>query len=327
MATLSRRSCKAAGERGVVDWLALAPPTRSFVRWRRFGQYNRSCPPDRTVLSTVRHGTILTNVRHWSGTFTLNEPSYRQQSFSVFLSRRCIQHFARDLMKVISFINMKGGVAKTTLAINVAHCLATRKQAKVLCIDVDPQFNATQCLMTPDKYIDHLRHDGCTILDVFDRQIRPRVGVVEGMTQSEPRSLNSITPVKIRQQLDLLPGALDLYRLEMAPGEGRENRLRLYLETVKEQYDYVIIDTPPTPSVWMTSALIASDHYVIPVRPDPISLTGIDLLRSIVKEKAENFGLSTKCAGVVLTVVEQNTRVFENARANLSGNEFWKEPP
>ncbi|MCA8995162.1 MAG: ParA family protein [Planctomycetaceae bacterium] len=228
-------------------------------------------------------------------------------------------------MKVISFINMKGGVAKTTLAVNVADCLVRRKHASVLCVDVDPQFNATQCLMTPDAYVDHRQQNGCTIVDVFDRQSRTRVGVVEGTTQTEPRTLESITPVRIKDRFDLLPGSLDLYRLEMAPGQGRENRLRLYLETVQDDYDYVIIDTPPTPSVWMTSALIASDHYVIPVRPDPISLTGIDLLRSIVREMAENFGLSTKCAGVVLTVVEQNTRVFDNAKENLRSNDFWKE--
>lgn len=228
-------------------------------------------------------------------------------------------------MKVISFINMKGGVAKTTLAINVADCLVRRHQFSVLCIDVDPQFNATQCLMAPESYVEHVQNDGCTILDVFDRQARARVGVVSGLTRTQPRTLDSISPISIKDGYDLLPGALDLYRLEMAPGEGREHRLRLFIDKVRDKYDFVIIDTPPTPSVWMTSALIASDHYVIPVRPEPISLTGIDLLRTIVKEKTENFGLKTNCAGVVLTVVEVNTKVFENAKANLKENEFWNK--
>ena len=58
-------------------------------------------------------------------------------------------------MTVISFVNMKGGVAKTTLAINVANCLAVRHSMKVLVVDVDPKFNATQCMMSGDAYIDH----------------------------------------------------------------------------------------------------------------------------------------------------------------------------
>jgi chromosome partitioning protein len=229
-------------------------------------------------------------------------------------------------MKVISFINMKGGVAKTTLAINIADCLSRQHAASVLCVDIDPQFNATQCLMDPDAYVSHVQQGGSTIINVFDRSRRARVGVVDGTTNEEPRPLDSIEPILVRERLELLPGALDLYRLEMAPGDGRENRLRIFLERVAEdKYDYVIIDTPPTPSIWMTSALIASQYYVIPVRPDPISLTGIDLLRNIVQEKTENFGLSIKCAGVVLTVVETNTLVYTNAVSSLSQNRIWKD--
>lgn len=230
-------------------------------------------------------------------------------------------------MQVISFINMKGGVAKTTLAVNVADCLNRRHDASVLFVDVDPQFNATQCLLSPEDYISHVNGGGCTIVDVFDRKARATVGVIDGPKESAPRSLEEIEPIQIREDFDLLPGALDLYRLEMAPGEGREHRLKRFLEKIAERhdYDYVLIDTPPTPSVWMTSALIASDYYLIPVRPDPISLTGIDLLRSIVKEKSDNFSLTTRCAGVVFTVVEANTLVYKNALANLGAHPFWKK--
>ena len=218
---------------------------------------------------------------------------------------------------------MKGGVAKTTLTANIADCLNRRHDARVLVVDVDPQFNATQCLLEPEKYIDHVTEGGCTIIDVFDRKSRASVGVVDGERVEETRELDQIEPVEIREGMDLLPGALDLFRLEMAPGEGRENRLKRYFATLEDQYDYILIDTPPTPSVWMTSALIASNYYVIPVRPDPISLTGIDLLRNIVKEKSDNFDLKTRCAGVVLTVVEENTNVYKRARSNLEAHDFW----
>lgn len=173
-------------------------------------------------------------------------------------------------------------------------------------------------------YVNHVKSGGATIVHVFDRKARPRVGVVDGSAVEQPRTLESLEPVIVHEQLHLLPGALDLYRLEMAPGEGRENRLKKFLATVSQKYDHVIIDTPPTPSVWMTSALIASDYFVVPVRPDPISLTGIDLLNNIVAEKTENFSLNLKCAGLILTVVESNTRVYETAIASLKKSKLWK---
>lgn len=226
---------------------------------------------------------------------------------------------------VVSFINMKGGVAKTTLAINIADCLCRRHDSSVLVIDVDPQFNATQCLMTPERYVEHVSNDGSTIVNVFDRSHRPKIGVVSGPMVQSARDLEEIKPITIKHGFDLLPGSLDLYRLEMAPGDGRENRLKRYLNGIASEYDFVIVDTPPTPSVWMTSALIASDYYLIPVRPDPISLTGIDLLRGIVTEKTDNFSLQIKCVGVVLTVVEPNTVVYRNAVNNLESSPDWKD--
>lgn len=220
---------------------------------------------------------------------------------------------------------MKGGVAKTTLAINIADCLAARHHKRVLLIDVDPQFNATQCLISPENYMAHLQRDGDTILKIFDRASRIVPSAVASGTQLKPKKLEGIEVVKIKRNFDLLPGNLELYRLEMAPGDGRENRLSNYLIKVADKYDYVIIDTPPTPSVWMTSALIASDYYVIPVKADPISLTGIDLLRSIIEEKKENFGLVLNCAGLVLTLTESNTKVYQNAKENLENDPYWRK--
>jgi len=227
-------------------------------------------------------------------------------------------------MKVISFINMKGGVAKTTLSLNIADCLCTRHDKRVLVIDVDPQFNATQCLMSGEKYVEHIENQRDTIINVFDRSLRPTVGIVNGPKEAAPKNLEDIKPFKVKKNYFLLPGALDLYRLEMAPGEGRENRLKRYLETAGKNYDFVIIDTPPTPSVWMTSALITSDYYVIPVKADPISLTGIDLLYGIINEKKDNFGLNIKCLGLVFTIVEDGTIVFRKAKENLAANDRWK---
>ncbi|WP_017754233.1 ParA family protein [Calidifontibacillus oryziterrae] len=225
-------------------------------------------------------------------------------------------------MKVISLINMKGGVAKTTLAINIADCLYKRHGKSVLVIDVDPQFNATQCLMSGKEYVKYLKDGNDTVVNVFDRSFRPTVGIVEGQKVNKPKSLGDIKTYKTLRGFELLPGALDLYKLEMAPGQGREYRIKNYLR--EKNYDYVIIDTPPTPSVWMTSALLASDFYLIPVKPDPISLTGIDLLHGIISEKTENFGLTIKCCGLVFTIAEAHTKIFKNAKNSITNSKRWK---
>lgn len=223
-------------------------------------------------------------------------------------------------MKVISLINMKGGVAKTTMSVNICDCLARRFDSRVLLIDIDPQFNATQCLMSGSEYVEHIKQSKDTVLTVFDRQTRATVNTVSGITESTIRSLESIESYNVKDKFDLLPGNLELYRVEMTPGEGRENRLNKYIKELEKNdvYDYVIIDTPPTPSVWMTSALLASNYYLIPVKPDPISFTGIDLLQSIIENKKENLDLKIECAGIVFTIVEEHTAVYRQAIENIN---------
>lgn len=213
---------------------------------------------------------------------------------------------------------MKGGVAKTTLAINVAHDL-TRNGRRVLVIDVDPQFNATQCLIKPEVYEKHLNAGKDSILDIFEASAKATASTVTGKTLVKSKSLQTIVPIKTNAGFDLLPGNLNLYKMEMPAGGGRENRLKIFVEHLKttNNYDYVIIDTPPTPSVWMTSALLASDFYLIPVKPDPISFTGIDLLKSVVEDKKENFGLNIKCIGIVMTIVEESTKVYSICKQYL----------
>lgn len=229
-------------------------------------------------------------------------------------------------MKIVSFVNMKGGVGKTTLAVNLADFLVKRHSKKVLLIDVDPQFNATQCLLKGDDYVAYIERGGTTIIDIFNYQKSASVSVVSGTVEKGPVPYSTITPYKTERGFDLIPGQLDLFRFEMAPGQGTENRLKNYLNHIREigEYDICIIDCPPTPSVWMTSALIASDYYLIPSKPDPISMTGLDLLEGIIKERKENYGCSCKCAGLILTLVETNTNVLKEAITYFSNDMRWK---
>jgi chromosome partitioning protein len=125
-------------------------------------------------------------------------------------------------MKVISFVNMKGGVAKTTLAVNIADCLVRRHGAKVLVVDIDPQFNATQCLVAPTRYAKELNSGFHTIIDIFDDSPRPIVSTVKGTSTKEPLNISNVRPFQINNRLHLIPGNLELYRLEMSAGQGRE---------------------------------------------------------------------------------------------------------
>jgi chromosome partitioning protein len=229
-------------------------------------------------------------------------------------------------MKVVSFVNMKGGVAKTTLAVNVADCLVRRHDLRVLLIDTDPQFNATQCLISGEDYVDNCRSGRHTILNIFDDSTRPVVGSVDGASVQHPVKFDSVEPWKINDGLDIIPGALELFRLDVGGGQGREIRLKRYIEHVSQNYGYnvIVIDTPPTPSAWMASALIASDYYVIPVKPEPLSATGIDLLRAVVNRVKENYALNIECGGVVLTIAEKNTIVYRDAVDFIDNNRYWK---
>ena len=229
-------------------------------------------------------------------------------------------------MRKISFINMKGGVGKTTLSTNVAHCLATRENCKVLVGDIDPQFNATQCFFSGDKYIEYLKNKGKTILDLFQENVA-NISTVDGVTGIKSFNYSDIKPVKILENLFMLPGNLNLYQIEISAGSGKENRLKKYLDEINKIYhfDFVIIDTPPTPSIWMVSALLASDYYIIPVKPDPLSYTGIELLQNIISRKKGDLDLSIKCMGIVLTIVEEGTIVFNKCMETIGKKKQLKD--
>lgn len=227
-------------------------------------------------------------------------------------------------MITVSLINMKGGVGKTTLAVNLADFLSKRESKRVLLVDVDPQFNATQCVLPGEEYINHVQNGGYTIVDIFDNSSKIVNSVVDGQIIQKSVQLSDIIPVKSSRGFDYIPGSLQLFKLEMAAGSGKENRLNRYLQLHQDEYDYVIIDAPPTPSVWMMSALIASDFYLIPVKPDPISMTGIDLLQGIINERSENYGFSSKCCGIILTMVELSSNLYGSAQNFFESQPRWK---
>lgn len=229
-------------------------------------------------------------------------------------------------MRTISFVNMKGGVAKTTLSINVADCLVRRHGYRVLLIDIDPQFNATQCLLSGPDYVKGCKEGMHTVLNVFEDSTSPVASSIKGLGCADATKIEEVRPWTIRDGYDILPGNLELYRLDMGGGAGRELRLKRYIQYLEDagEYDIAIIDTPPTPSAWMAAALVASGYYVVPVKPEPLSATGIDLLRSVVSRVTTNHAHEIKCLGVVLTIAEVNTMVYRQTNEFLDNNNFWK---
>lgn len=229
-------------------------------------------------------------------------------------------------MRVISFVNMKGGVGKTTLAVNVADALNRRGEKRVLIVDVDPQFNATQCLYGGDEYVEKRKAGGHTVADLFNDSLSHSVDVLSGKSLSSSTKLDDIKPWSVRPGFDILAGNLEIYRMDMAPGQGRELRLKRFVNILRQanSYDYVIIDTPPTPSAFMNSALLASEYYVVPVRPEPLSRVGIDLLRGVIDRIIENHGHRIDNVGVVVTMADARTNVYYEALEFLDSDNIWQ---
>jgi len=229
-------------------------------------------------------------------------------------------------MEVVSFVNMKGGVGKTTLAVNVADALNRRHDLRVLLIDLDPQFNATQLLYSGEDYVERRAAGSHTIVNVFNETPGTAINPVKGDTVRPGTSLDNVKPWTFRPGFDLIPGDLEIYRVDMGSGQGKELRLKRYVEKIAQKgvYDIIIIDTPPTPSHYMMAALLASKHYLVPVKPEPLSRVGIDLLRGVIDRTSENHGHDIECIGVVVTLADARTKVYREGLKFLDNNALWK---
>lgn len=212
--------------------------------------------------------------------------------------------------KVVSFLNMKGGVCKTTLCKEMALFLVKKMAKNVLVIDIDPQSNCTQSfferygvLQIEEGDIIKENLNLPSIENIFTRS-RGRLGT--------PDMDKIIYPLE--KGLNLIPGDLNTVFMERETGTGAaEQKLLNFINqhNLRKQYDYIFIDCPPTYSFYTVSALLASDYYLVPLRPDAYSLLGLDLLERVVQELRETYvdTFSNKPIvnlGVILTKVYKN---------------------
>ncbi|UWZ83373.1 ParA family protein [Occallatibacter riparius] len=208
-------------------------------------------------------------------------------------------------------MNMKGGVGKTTLSVNVAYALAYFHKRKVLIVDGDPQFNASQYLMSTKAYLQHINDPKKgTLKEIFVPRKAAGVNTVTGLAKTVDKSkmsLNSCTCTIFdggagRGKLDLIPSTLSLIEIETSK-RGTESKLKSYLKEKATGYDYVIIDCPPTISIFTQAAILASDKYLVPLKPDPLSVVGLPLLERWLEEYTDDAGMKIEPVGLVFTLV------------------------
>ncbi|WP_222124030.1 ParA family protein [Bacillus toyonensis] len=221
--------------------------------------------------------------------------------------------------QVISFINMKGGVGKTTLCIGVGEFLANYMDKKVLFIDVDPQFNTTQSLLNffnlEDKYLEEYRHT-MTIKKLFETPTT----ISEKPKLPEPKEVI----LNLNENIDLIPGTINLIFDENKKDGGKTRRLRKFINDydLKNVYDFIFIDCPPTISFYTDAALIASDFYLVPNRVDRYSILGIQLLKQVIDRLVFDEELSIKPLGIVYTMVKDETHKVINLKRIFESEEI-----
>lgn len=197
---------------------------------------------------------------------------------------------------VVSCVNLKGGVGKTTLAVNMAAYFG-RLGKKTLLIDLDPQTNATFSCIGVDAWEAHAKKHG-TVADLLGARQHANAN-------AKQKTAKQVTIKDVFPGVDLIPSHLDLFTidLDMAGATARETRLRKSLQSVEGKYDLVICDCPPNLTIPTQNALAASAFYVVPISADFLSALGLGILLRRVKQLGDDLDQQLKLAGIVISRV------------------------
>ncbi len=201
---------------------------------------------------------------------------------------------------VISTVNMKGGVGKTTLTVNLATCLAKNHNKRVLVVDLDTQISGTLSLMQPQAFA-KARKGRRTLSRLIDKVTKPSYRsrlTIEDIIQTDNCNIKG---------LDLLPGDIELYdeyvvsdllhKQSIQEGEVEFSKvwsrfesllIRGILEPIIPNYDFIILDCAPGYNLLTRSGIVASDFYLLPARPEPLSIVGIQLLERRIARLKES---------------------------------------
>ncbi|EIJ0982907.1 ParA family protein [Vibrio vulnificus] len=196
--------------------------------------------------------------------------------------------------KVVTIMNMKGGVGKTTTSIQLSTMLIGGKvnpaYKRVLVVDYDPQFNLSQSLLSPDSYKSAL-DENKTILSVLqDTDSELDICQLQAPMSTNPPDIKTLTTNVLNNRgfiLDIIPSTLDLMPLAISSSnvaiDIMSKRFRHMIEQAKSQYDLIIIDCHPSGSLFTKTAIICSEHIIAPVTPNPYAERGISLMKEFIK--------------------------------------------
>ncbi len=206
------------------------------------------------------------------------------------------------MAKVICIVNQKGGVGKTTTAVNLAASLAVAEK-KTLLVDIDPQGNATSGVGVDKRELEWSIYDTLIGDDAAAQMIKNTA----------------------LEYLDVLPSSADLSgaEIELVTAEHRDSRLKNALKSVKDAYDYVLIDCPPSLGILTLNALAAAESVLVPVQCEYYALEGLSQLIhtiGLVKSRINN---SLKIEGILLTMFDTRTNLSHQVVSEVE--KFFKE--
>ena len=202
--------------------------------------------------------------------------------------------------KTIAICNQKGGVGKTTTAINLSACLAEAEK-RVLTIDMDPQGNMTSGLGIDKDEVEK---------NIYDLMIG-QVGVEEVLQK------------EAIENLDIIPTSIDLSaaEIELIGVENKEYILKTEVKKVKDEYDFVVIDCPPALSMLTINAMTTADSIIVPIQCEYYALEGLSQLIHTIELVQERLNPNLEIEGVVFTMYDArtnlSTQVVENVKNNL----------
>lgn len=205
--------------------------------------------------------------------------------------------------RIIAIANQKGGVGKTTTAINLSACLAEAGQ-RVLMVDFDPQGNGTSGLGLEKGNIEN------TVYELL----------------LEECTLDECITESVQEHLDVLPSDENLAgaEIELLEFEHKEELLRKYLMQVKDQYDYILIDCPPSLNILTINALTAADTVLVPIQCEYYALEGLSQVIKTIHLVKKKLNPALEMEGVVFTMYDARTNlsleVVESVKSNLHQN-------
>lgn len=226
---------------------------------------------------------------------------------------------------VVSFINMKGGVGKTTLCVGIAEYLANYLDKRILVIDIDPQFNATQSLLNKysrvEEYINNLQPNKRTIRRIFETP----TSVLE---QAKIVQVEDVV-TNIAPNLDMILGDINII-FDTSQEAIRIHKIKRFItdNNLKSRYDYIFIDSPPTISLFTDAALVASDYYLVPVKIDHYSVLGATSLISVIGNLQHNHNPDIQNMGFLYTntdekLTEKTIRIKEQFESATPFNSLY----